>query len=58
MGGGIDGQWNARKTVVLFSPLPTAHWKSRCDSHNPTAPTTTDIFMNSFPSTVEVHSEL
>jgi hypothetical protein len=43
MGGGIDGQWKARKTGVLFSPLPTAHWKSPFDSHNPTAPATTGI---------------
>ena len=37
--------WKAWKTKTRFSTLPTAPWKSLCDSHIPTAPTTTTSFM-------------
>jgi hypothetical protein len=37
--------WKAWKTKTRFSTLPTAPWKSLRDSHIPTAPATTTIFV-------------
>lgn len=37
--------WKAWKTNPRFSTLPTAPWKSLCDSHIPTAPATSPIYL-------------
>ncbi len=49
-GGGNDGQWKARKTIELFSTLPPALGKSRCDSHIPPTTTTTMTFIQTHPN--------
>jgi hypothetical protein len=41
----MTGRWKAWKTKPRFSTLPTAPWKSLRDSHIPTTPATSPLFL-------------